>query len=239
VSAKRRSARKILGGAVTLGTAGLTSCITSGSVDPPPPPPRCENLNAQRDLRPSITDQGGVLVVHIQYVGQEASAVRDARVSLIDGATLKQLSVLQPSRDVVVELIPNSPVPPQVLLVLEGTFEAAPACPFRRSFTITTEGGLRITESRLALPFAAQPRAAIVVKAHHGSRVTLAAIAEPPGHHQAWSVNGGRFELGPDGRMIWQLPREPGLYQAELFVDHGPDGFALDTLTLEVHSERA
>jgi hypothetical protein len=39
--------------------------------------------------------------------------------------------------------------------------------------------------------------------------------------------------------MVWQLPGEPGLYQAELFVDHGQEGFALDTLTLEVHAERA
>jgi hypothetical protein len=239
VSRKRRSSRKILGGAVTLGTAGLTSCITSGSVDPPPPPPRCENLNAQRDLSPSVGNEGGVLVASIQYVGREASAVREARVSLVDGATLKQVSVLQPSRIVRVELVTNTPLPSRIVFVLEGTFEADPACPFQRSFTITTDGGLRITESRLALPFAAQPRAAIVVRERHGSRVTLAAIAEPPGRHQAWSVSGGRFELDAAGRMVWQLPSEPGLYQAELFVDHGQDGFAFDTLALELHAERA
>ena len=61
-------------------------------------------------------------------------------------------------------------------------------------------------------------------------------MANPPGRHLAWSVSGGTFEPGSGERIVWLLPDEPGLYQAELFVDHGDDGFALDTLVLEVHT---
>jgi hypothetical protein len=47
-------------------------------------------------------------------------------------------------------------------------------------------------------------------------------------------VTGGTFEAALDDRIVWTLPRQPGLYQAELLVEHGPDGFAFDTLVLEV-----
>lgn len=35
-------------------------------------------------------------------------------------------------------------------------------------------------------------------------------------------------------RVRWTLPEEPGVYQAELLVDYGPDGLAVDTVMLEV-----
>jgi hypothetical protein len=140
----------------------------------------------------------------------------------------------------VIELLPATPAPPRIFFVLDGAFTGYPSsCAFQRGFTITFEGGLVIAESRTALPFAGQPRAAIAVAGRDGRRVTLRAVASPPGRHMAWSVTGGALEPGPGERMIWLLPDEPGLYQAELFVDHGDDGFALDTLVLEVQAARA
>ena len=35
-------------------------------------------------------------------------------------------------------------------------------------------------------------------------------------------------------RLRWRLPSEPGLYQAELVIDYGPQGLSFDTLALEV-----
>jgi hypothetical protein len=49
-----------------------------------------------------------------------------------------------------------------------------------------------------------------------------------------WTVTGGTFRSGGVDAIVWTLPEEPGLYQAELVVDHGEDGFAFDTLTVEV-----
>jgi hypothetical protein len=234
---RRAAARKSMRRAVVLGTAGLTSCITSGSVDPPPPPPRCDNLNAQRDLRPTVAMESGVLVVRIEYVGQQPNFIQDPRVSVVEGASLKGVRTDAPP-GVVVELVPE-PDPTRIFFVLDGSFAGSPACAFQRGFTITFDGGLRITDSRLALPFAAQPRATIVIVGRDGSRVTLRAVADPPGRNLAWAVSGGRFVPDREGRCVWELPPEPGLYQAELFVDHGEDGFALDTLALEVQPERA
>lgn len=238
---RRLRGQSLLGRVVSLGTAGLTSCASSGSVDPPPPPPRCDTLNAQRDLRASVTTgEGGALVVQVEYVGLEASGIVDPRVSVVEGASVSGVRTGPGTRFVVIELLPDTPSPPRVFFVLDGAFLGYPAaCVFQRGFTITFEGGLEIAESRLALPFAGQPRAVIFVAGRAERRVTLRAIATPPGRHLAWSVTGGTFELAAGERMVWLLPAEPGLYQAELFVDHGDDGFALDTLVLEVHAARA
>jgi hypothetical protein len=227
----------MLGRAVSLGTAGLTSCCSSGSVDPPPPPPRCENLNALRDLHPSVsTGEAGALLVRVEYVGQEASSIADPRVSVVEGASVRGIRLEAGSRRVSIELLPATPAPSRVFFVLDGAFAGFPGCAFQRGFTITFDGGPSIAESRTALPFAQQPRAAIAVAGRDGRRVTLRAVASPPGRHLAWSVSGGTFEPGRGERIVWLLPDEPGLYQAELFVDHGDDGFALDTLVLEVHA---
>lgn len=233
---RRRRARAVLGQVVSLGTAGLTSCITSGSVDPPPPPPRCENLNAQRDLRASVTaGQGGLLVASVEYVGGEATSIERPRVTRVEGASLRSIRQDE-SRRVLIELQPDTPAPPRVSFVLDGGFSGAPGCTFERAFTITFDGGLVIAESRAALPFAGQPRATILVAGRDERQVTLRAISSPPGRHLAWSVTGGTLKPATDARTVWLLPDEPGLYQAELFVDHGDDGFALDTLVLEVHA---
>jgi hypothetical protein len=237
---RRPRGRAIFGSAVSLGTAGLTSCITgcSGGVDPPPPPPRCENLNAQRDLRPSVVaGEGGTLIVRIDYVGTEATSLTDPRVSSVGGARLVAVRLEGAPPQVVIELLPDTPAPPRVSFALDGFFAGYPAaCAFQRAFTITFEGGISIAESRLALPFAAQPRATIVVAGRDGRCVTLRAVADPPGRHTAWSVSGGTLVPEAGERILWQLPPEPGLYQAELFVDHGENGFAFDTLALEVHA---
>ena len=176
--------------------------------------------------------------MRVEYVGQEASSIADPRVSVVEGASVREVR-LEPRR-VLIELLPATPAPPRIFFVLDGAFAGYPAaCAFQRGFTITFEGGLSIAESRMALPFAGQPRAAILIAGRDGCRVTLRAVASPPGRHVAWSVTGGSFERETGERVVWLLPDEPGLYQAELFVDHGDDGFALDTLVLEVQAAPA
>lgn len=235
--------KAIVGGAVSLGTAGLSNCMNGGSggVDPPPPPLRCENLNALRDLQATVSAvEGEVLIVRINYVGREPAHLETLpRVTVVEGASVRVVRPGDPpSQQVVVELVPVSPTPSRVWFVLDGVFGGyGGPCPFQRGFTITFEPELAIAESRLSLPFDAQARAAIIVTGREGRCVALRAAASPAGQRVAWTVTGGTFAAeGADG-IVWELPREAGLYQAQLLVDHGESGFAFDALALEVHAE--
>ncbi|HEY6546889.1 MAG TPA: hypothetical protein VI589_03250 [Vicinamibacteria bacterium] len=76
-----------------------------------------------------------------------------------------------------------------------------------------------------------------MVTAREGTRVALQAAAQPPGRRLVWTVTGGTFRTEGDYNMVWELPREAGLYQVELLVDHGENGFAFDALAVEVHAD--
>ena len=233
--------KALLGGAISLGTAGLSNCMNGGSggVDPPPPPYRCENLDALRDLQATVSrGVGDVLIVRISYEGREPARLETLPVvSVVEGAMVRAVRPGdEPGRQVIVELLPVSPTPSRIWFVLDGHFAGyyGDTCLFQRGFTITFDGAWAIAESRLALPFDTQARAAIVVTGRDGPRVALRAEANPPGQHHAWTVTGGTFRAEGGESIVWNLPREPGLYQVELLVDHGEHGFAFDALALEV-----
>jgi hypothetical protein len=44
----------------------------------------------------------------------------------------------------------------------------------------------------------------------------------------------GELDVSAGPNVRWTLPAEPGIYQAELVVDYGADGFAFDVLLLEL-----
>jgi hypothetical protein len=50
----------------------------------------------------------------------------------------------------------------------------------------------------------------------------------------SWSVSGGAMLAREGSRLLWRLPAEPGLYQAELVIDYRDGGLSFDTLALEV-----
>lgn len=230
--------KALVGGAVSLGTAGLSNCGSGGVVDPPPPPLTCTQLDFFRDLSASVSAGGDSFLVRIAYVGREPATWRTLPgVTQLEGATLREVRRgNDPSREVIVELVPSSPLPPRISFVLEGALASvgtAGTCLFQRGFTIFPAGP-SIADTRPALPFDTQAVAAIVVTHREGREVGLQAEAQPAGRTIVWTVTGGRFRTQGDG-IVWTLPVEAGLYQAELLVDHGDDGFAFDTLTVEVH----
>jgi hypothetical protein len=67
-----------------------------------------------------------------------------------------------------------------------------------------------------------------------GLEVELRATGAAPSERVAWTPTAGAVELAADGRARWRLPSEPGVYQVEMLIDRGDDGFSLDTLALEV-----
>jgi hypothetical protein len=231
--------KALVGGAVSLGTAGLSNCGSGGVVDPPPPPLTCTELDFLRDLGASVTAGSGSFLVRIAYVGRQSATWRTLPgVTQLEGATLREVRRGGDlNLDVIVELVPASPLPARISFVLEGALASASGtagtCLFQRGFTILPEGP-SIADSRPALPFDTQAFAAIVVTHREGREVGLRAEVQPAGRSIVWTVTGGRFRTRGDG-IVWTLPAEAGLYQAELLVDHGEDGFAFDALTLEVH----
>ncbi len=47
-------------------------------------------------------------------------------------------------------------------------------------------------------------------------------------------MSGGEVVTAEGGSLTWRLPDTPGIYQAEVILDYGDDGFSIDTLQLEV-----
>ena len=227
--------KALVGGAVSLGTAGLSNCGSGGVVDPPPPPLTCTELDFVRDLNASVTAAGDSLQVRVVYVGRQNAEWRDLpRVTRLEGASLREVRRGNDSREVVIELVPGSPPPPAIRFVLEGALAGSyqGTCLFQRGFTVLP--GPYIVDSRPSLPFDTQALAAIVVTHREGREVGLQAEVRPPGRSIVWTVTGGSFRARGDDAILWTLPIEAGLYQAELLVDHGEDGFAFDTLAIEV-----
>ena len=50
----------------------------------------------------------------------------------------------------------------------------------------------------------------------------------------SWAVTDGELDTKTGSTVRWTLPPLPGIYQAELVIDFGDQGLALDTLLLEV-----
>jgi hypothetical protein len=90
---RRLSKKALVGGAVSLGTAGLSSCGTGGGgvVDPPPPPLGCTDLNSVRDLQATVAlEDIDLLVARVNYVGQAPAVWKSLpEVTVVEGATAR------------------------------------------------------------------------------------------------------------------------------------------------------
>jgi hypothetical protein len=233
--------RKAAAGAasVAVATTGLSNCTDNGAVDPPPPPLECNTVNAGQSIDGSATRSGDTVRVTLIQRAQASWAV--LRVTNVVGGTIAELTL--PSS--------GSTEPLQLALKLDtpGTTTASfrvearlygsqgVNCDVARNFTLTINGGTVQIALVPAdpLPLAARQRAEIVLAPDEGRTVLLEAKTQYWGLYAAhWAVTGGSLDRRDGPRVRWTLPAEPGFYQAELLLDYGVDGVALDVLPMEV-----
>ena len=224
---------------VAIATSGLSNCTNGGAVDPVPPALECNTVSAGQSLTATVTRSADTAQVTVRNT-EPFTTWRVLGLSNVMGGTI-------------IDTVLPSPVEGSTLVV---TIQLAAAAPTQVSFAIAAE--IRsIFSSRVCgvtrtimvtvtattadvvirgdpLPLPARQRAEIVLVARDGRTVELAARTLYRGESQAqWTVTAG--DIVADGpRLRWTLPEAKGMYQAELVVDYGADGFAIDAMPFEV-----
>jgi len=69
-----------------------------------------------------------------------------------------------------------------------------------------------------------------------GEGLTFRARTPWPDARYRWSVSGGKL-IETDEGVIWQPPAEPGRYLLQVVADWGPEGLAVDSMTLIVERD--
>jgi len=242
---KELSQKVALGGSVTLASVGLPACSDNGAVDPAPPPIKCEAVGEGASLTATATLDQTTVLVQIQETGQAPDlpyyfARWDAapQVTGLDGVSLTEVA-LDPNdnRMVKVELELESAGTTSASFTLEGTLTDSydTKCAVTRTFTLTITGGaVEIALQRRRLPLEERQPAAIEIVRRRALAVELRASGAEGAERVRWSVTAGKVVRQRDDRVTWLLPDVPGLYQAELLVERGGRGLAIDTLALEV-----
>jgi hypothetical protein len=238
----RRSKLAAAAAGVTLATSGLSSCHDGGAVDPPPPPLDCNQESGGESLLfPAAEKTEDTVRVTVRIDPRTTWQVLG--VSDVTGGTL--LDVAPPaagtSEPLTFRIKLASPTTSQLSVkvgaVLFGFFGGRTTCSVQRTFRITivndvvvvARGGLD------SLPLSARQRAEIVLLRRDGRTVELEARTPYQGPHDlSWSVSHGTLVANEGRRILWALPAEPGIYQAEVIIDYGPDGLAVDVIMLEV-----
>lgn len=240
----RKQAKRIAAGAsVALATSGLSNCRDGGGggvVDPPPPPLQCNLLDMGQSLAATATRAADTVRVNFRStLGYETWQVN--RVAAGSGATL--LSTRLPSshtrEHLEVTLRLNSDTTTTASFTIAATLYGPgnDTCTLERTFELTiSSGGVQVSLAGTEpLPLAARQRAAIVLAGRAGRVVELVADTQWPGARDlSWTVNDGTLDVSTGPTVRWTLPAAAGIYQAELVVDFGAAGLAIDTLLLEV-----
>jgi hypothetical protein len=167
----------------------------------------------------------------------EASWAGTPTVSNFNGVTSGMAALESPNVGPVIVTLTLASGATSGSFQLSGTlqgFGSSPACGVTRVFHFDISGGAVTVAVQDALPLGARDRAAILVMRREGREVVLHASGAPAGAAVGWTATGGALEKHAADRVTWRLPEEPGLYQMELLVDRGREGFSVDTLTLEV-----
>jgi hypothetical protein len=225
---------------VAIATSGLSNCNDNGAVDPAPPPLQCNTLNAGQTLTASATRSADSVDITIRNT-HAFSTWRVDRVVVVSGATILSTRVPAPgsTEPLGIVLRLNSPTTAQVTFTLEATLlgPAADTCSVQRTFNATiSPTGVQVSLADAdRLPLAARQRAEIVLANQAENVVELHARTLYQGARDvSWSVTDGQLDTNAGPMVRWTLPRVPGIYQAELVIDFGDDGFAFDILLLEV-----
>ena len=94
---------------------------------------------------------------------------------------------------------------------------------------------MQVHDAEPALPLSARDSARIALVSREANVVELAAGTTFAGPSDvSWAVSGGKLDATAGSPVRWTLPAEPGIYQAELVIDYGEAGLAIDQLMLEV-----
>ncbi|WP_438009249.1 hypothetical protein WME89_11555 [Sorangium sp. So ce321] len=227
----RKRTNKLL---LVVATAGLTACEDDSHTNPPSPPLVCDDIAGGEELWatpeiPQEPPEGLDIELHTRnsWSGKPA-------VTAISGITI--ITVHDPAyfSGVVVNAALDVGATTAQFEVRGKVTDGATTCDVRRTFTVTVaeDQSVEITRNE-ELPLAPRRHATIEVLRRDGVEVELRA-AGAAGERVAWTPTAGSVEEAPDGRARWRLPEEPGIYQVQMQIDRGDDGFTLDTLTLEV-----
>lgn len=217
-------------------------------VDPVPPPLKCELLSA-KDLQADgwIDKQPNLWTLRIRltlprfdsdpvYLAVEVSdltgeiAGRTATVEYDDYGA-------DGAEPVIVIPIPMGPLPSNGTLKVRAVVdnEGRTSCPLERVLTLSIAQDQVLVTSADQLPLRERHSARIRVAERTDEALILEARTRHPGPCRfGWSATGGCIEAAEGPLVIWRLPREPGLHQAQLIADFGEQGLAFDTLTVEV-----
>lgn len=231
---KKIAGKILLGGTVTFAAANCSNCGDNGAVDPSPPPLNCSDIGAGQTLVTSATLADSLVSVKIT---PGVSGVWKETPEIVDpsGFSLMSVSLSQPW-EVEAELKLDSLTITSGEFTLRGTLDnPTSSCSIERTFTVTIDAGnVSIAQSSTYLPLGNRSAAKIELVDKSGFDVRLRANRPASDTNVYWSVTGGSFESDEVDEITWRLPRERGLYQAELVTDHGPNGLAVDTIVLEV-----
>lgn len=225
----KESAKKLI---LAVATAGLTTCDGIGAVDPAPDPLVCGDVDKGQTLGAQGTYDGQVLTITLSsgdfYGWDEApavTAVSGMGISNVDTTDLYSIGITATF---------NAGETTGVFKVT-GTFsDGQTTCDVTREFTVTLNG----TDVQITLldqiPLAPRRHAGIEMLRRDDLSVDLRAHGASKEEKVAWTPTGGHVEAKDDGSARWQLPAEPGVYQVEMLIDRGEQGFSHDTLTIEV-----
>ncbi len=243
--------RLAAGASVALATSGLSNCKDGGGavLDPPPEPLQCSLASRGQTLTATARRSADTVTVTVSALPASpnvfASAWQVDSITSVVGATLGEVHL--PNGGRLAPLTDSLTVP----LVLPGggtrasftvnarLFGYAPlndVCRVRRTLTIdVTTVGVQVHAAEPALPLSARDTAQVVLVARDGRVVELATRTSFAGPlHVSWSVTGGELDVASGSPVHWTLPAQPGIYQAELVIDYGLAGLAIDRLLLEV-----
>jgi hypothetical protein len=237
----RDQARRIAAGAsVAVATSGLSSCRDNGAVDPLPPPLQCNTVNVGQSLSATATRDADIVDVTVRNTRLDARWQVD-RVTAGAGATLVGTRLpaggSQDSLGITLRL--ESEMTTQASFTVEATLIglSEEMCAVQRTFAVTiSETGVQVSLSDIdPLPLGARQRAEILLGDREGRVVELRAATPWRGERVvSWAVTDGELSAKNGQAVRWTLPATPGIYQAELVIDFGEDGLALDVLMLEV-----
>jgi hypothetical protein len=222
---------------VSLATAGLSSCNDNGAVDPLPPPFVCADnsagqalgaIGSLRDLELGILIRSSVL---LRWVSAEVTKVVNATV----------LNVTVPDNGfggVSVSLQLDS------ASVGSGSFdfqsvaqsEDGQRCEISRTFQFSIVDGVTISLSEVKpLPLGARQMPTIFVQRREGTRIELGATSAYPNPRSIdWTATEGSVKKLADDQVEWTVPQKAGMYQIEVVMDYGDDGFGFDAMAVEV-----
>jgi hypothetical protein len=224
----KASAKKLL---LAVATAGLTTCDGTGAVDPAPEPLVCDDVSKGERLQATGSFEGQTLslwVENLDWAWAEAPAI-----TAVSGLTIDDVDATELYSIGITATLESGATTGQ-FQVKGSTTDGETTCQVTRTFTVTLNAGNLEITLREDLPLAPRRHASIQMLRREGLEVDLRASGAGAGERVAWTPTAGSVEVAEGGQARWRLPAEPGVYQVEMLIDRGEDGFSLDTLAIEV-----